>query len=423
MNRYEGLELGGSPDLEALRRTDELLDRLGRREPVARDLDDPVAAALAVLAGDVDLDLVPAMQTRAAMTEAGLWPLPGPGERAGAQGQPADRDLQQRRPDVGIAAPRPMPDGDALWADPAAQPTAGVRTRGRRAAVPARPELDHPWVLRIRPRAGIAAAAVLVLLGGGVSAAVTSDSINPLTGIAAAVARLTDSRTVAQEQAQTQVSAKLAQAWAAARTGNGPAAQMLIAAVKSQIHNLAGQDQKAISQQINQLQGALTAVEGGWASPSDSADASSPAADVTSGPAGSQVPALVSTSSGRVVRSVHRSSGSTAATSASGSSSSTGGSSRASSSAGWTFTGAPSDPGTSRPTLTRTARYGGPPRVTSAPLASTTDPASAPSTSASDTSLSTFSSGAPEQGAPATSMPPAVSNPTATGQPPVAPTS
>jgi hypothetical protein len=57
----------GGHDLEAMRASDELLDRLGRREPMAGDLDDALTAALAVLAGDVDLRPVPVSATRAAL--------------------------------------------------------------------------------------------------------------------------------------------------------------------------------------------------------------------------------------------------------------------------------------------------------------------------------------------------------------------
>ena len=65
-DRQLGADLGD--DLQAC---DALLDRLGRREPDAGDLDDPFAASLALLAGDVDLRPVPLEATRRALRAAG----------------------------------------------------------------------------------------------------------------------------------------------------------------------------------------------------------------------------------------------------------------------------------------------------------------------------------------------------------------
>ncbi len=62
------------PDIVALAETDLLLDRLGDRSPYPDDLDDPLFAALAVLAADVDLDEVSPQRTRRTLAEHGLWP-------------------------------------------------------------------------------------------------------------------------------------------------------------------------------------------------------------------------------------------------------------------------------------------------------------------------------------------------------------
>ena len=68
----------GSGSLASIEFFDEnkhkLLDRLGDRTPYPDDLDDPLFAALAVLAADVDLDEVSPQRTRRTMTEHGLWP-------------------------------------------------------------------------------------------------------------------------------------------------------------------------------------------------------------------------------------------------------------------------------------------------------------------------------------------------------------
>jgi hypothetical protein len=311
MNRYDDLALSGSPDLEALRRTDELLDRLGRREPGPRDLDDPVAAALAVLAGDVDLSPVPVLDTRQALTSAGLWPLPtaweqGPDVDASRSGS---ADGAPRPTDVGIAAQRSTPDDESTWADtrreqlrrPRSRSQSRTSSRPRRSVVRMRPELDHPRVLRIRPAAGIAVAAALVLLGGGVSAAVTSDTVNPLTGIAAVFGHWPDGRTDAQRQARVQLTAKVKQAQEAARLGNALEAYKIIAEVQGQIQNLSGDDRKKLQEQLTEVQGSLPASTDGAIGFTDLTGA-----DTSEGDAGgSQNPAAASVSSGSSTHSSH----------------------------------------------------------------------------------------------------------------------
>ena len=67
--------LPGMPSLTVLQDTDDLLDRLGQRGPCPDDLDDPLSAALALLAAEVDVDPVPAGETRRALSSDGCWPL------------------------------------------------------------------------------------------------------------------------------------------------------------------------------------------------------------------------------------------------------------------------------------------------------------------------------------------------------------
>ena len=50
--------------------TDALLDRVGARAPTPDDLDDPLIAALALMAAEIDLDAVPVEETRAGVARA-----------------------------------------------------------------------------------------------------------------------------------------------------------------------------------------------------------------------------------------------------------------------------------------------------------------------------------------------------------------
>jgi hypothetical protein len=306
MTGYHDLDLSGSPDLEAVRRTDELLDRLGRREPGPCDLDDPVPAALAVLAGDVDLSPIPVTDTRQAMTAAGLWPLLAGGTpEANAAERSSEGGL--RLAEVGISAPRSTPDGESRWADTSREQLRRrrPRSRSRRSGARVSPQLDHPRVLRIRPTAGIVAAAALVILGGGVSAAVTSDTVNPLTGITAVFGHWPDGRTEAQRKAHAHLTAKVKQAQEDARQGNTTEANKIIAEVRGQIQNLNGDDQKKIKEQISQVQGSLPASAGGAVGVSDLAGTETSADDSASRSSGSANAASVATSTRRSSRSAH----------------------------------------------------------------------------------------------------------------------
>jgi hypothetical protein len=68
------VDAAGRADAGDLRRSEELLDRLGRRAPGPGDLDDPLVAALARWAGDVDLCPVPVSVSRQALVDVGGWP-------------------------------------------------------------------------------------------------------------------------------------------------------------------------------------------------------------------------------------------------------------------------------------------------------------------------------------------------------------
>jgi hypothetical protein len=259
MNRCDDFDLGGVPDLEALRSTDELLDRLARREPGPRDLDDPVVAALAVLAGDVDLAPVPVRDTERALAGVGLWPLPSVwGVPQAEEHEPAERSRSLLPAEVGIAAPRPIPAGETAPAVTRPEPL----RRPRRSARP-RPQLDHPRVLRLRPRAGVAAAAALVLLGGGMSVAVGNDSLNPLTGLGNVMGRWTDDRTDQQRQAQKQLTEKVKKAKDLAKAGQKVAAAQLLIEVQGELGTLTGDDQKKLATEMAEVAESLPPGSGG----------------------------------------------------------------------------------------------------------------------------------------------------------------
>jgi len=188
--------------------TDALLDRVGARAPTPDDLDDPLVAALALMAAEIDLDPVPVEDTRAAL--ARVHPDPAPtdpplaGDRSGVvidlrdvdPLQPAGRDElrgPRRRPrpvepaaaSVAMAPPRSLPRMPA----PGGAPGGSRRPEGRRQR-------------KLRPMVAVAVAVTAIVLGSGVSAAVTGGrSVNPLDGVQQVVAKLTGGRTEDQQAA------------------------------------------------------------------------------------------------------------------------------------------------------------------------------------------------------------------------------
>jgi hypothetical protein len=182
---------------EALQETDALLDRMGARAPFPEDLDDPVVASLALMAAQVDVDAVPIERTRAAVEqampevwaddrgpavpEADLLVLAGSGwsrEELWSRGPRGPR-RGGRHPEhaaVAMAPPRSLP--------PPGWP-----------GEPRRPER------RLRPLTAVVVAVAAIILGIGVSAAVTGGrSINPVTGLEQVVAQLTNGRTAEQQE-------------------------------------------------------------------------------------------------------------------------------------------------------------------------------------------------------------------------------
>jgi hypothetical protein len=195
--------------------TDALLDRVGARAPTPDDLDDPVIAALALMAAEIDLGPVPVEETRAglarAVPELAAPPAPdAPGQdqstglvidlRDSAARRPPERkDVRRPQrsprqperagPPVAMAPPRSLPRMPAPGGGPA-----GTRApRGRRQRT-------------MRPMVAVAVAATAIVLGSGVSAALTGGrSVNPLDGIQQVVAGLTHGRTQDQLKAYEDV--------------------------------------------------------------------------------------------------------------------------------------------------------------------------------------------------------------------------
>jgi hypothetical protein len=223
MSQLDPFEAG---QREAIRSTDELLDRIGARAPTPEDLDDPLVAALALMAAEIDLDAVPVESTRGALDRA----LPGfrlglgraPGAPAAAEEAAAVLDLRNARDREAV---------DVLGSGPAAAGTRwsrndasrGPRRSGRHpehAAVAMAPPRSLPRVAsppgrpggqgtrpdgrrerRLRPLTAVAVAIAAIVLGGGVTAAVTGGRyVNPLTGLPLVVAELTNGRTLDQQQ-------------------------------------------------------------------------------------------------------------------------------------------------------------------------------------------------------------------------------
>lgn len=226
---------------EALRSTDALLDRIGSRAPTPEDLDDPLVAALALMAAEIDLDAVPVEAVRAAVDHDLADLHPGDALRAGGQpdalvdertglvldlrdvpasaGDAAARERLQRRLSAGAAGERPAASGSGLRRPRRGvrrdRPSASAAIAPPRSLPPSRPAGATPAARRDRrltPATAFVAVIAALILGTGVSAAVTGGrSVNPLTGLQQVVAELTGGRTAEQsdlfEKAQADLDA------------------------------------------------------------------------------------------------------------------------------------------------------------------------------------------------------------------------
>ena len=210
---------------------DALLDRLGRREPGHTDLDDVVAASLALLAGDVDLRPVPVEATLEALAGVGAWPLP-------------DRWTGPVRDGVLPASPQPGA-GDPTIVAPRTPSDGTVRSlsNGRRSDCRSGRRSDPtgqgavPRVFRIGSSAGLAAAASLVVIAGFSALLTAQGTANPLGGIASVVSWWggTPSSTVSRHD---ELAAKLKVAQVLLDRGHTTEAARIIDDVRTRVRDL-----------------------------------------------------------------------------------------------------------------------------------------------------------------------------------------
>jgi hypothetical protein len=244
--------------------TDALLDRVGARAPTPDDLDDPLVAALALMAAEIDLDPVPVEDTRAALARVRPDPAPTPidpplaGDRSGVvidlrdvdPLEPAGRDElrgPRRRPrpvepaaaSVAMAPPRSLPRMPA----PGGAPGGSRRPEGRRQR-------------KLRPMVAVAVAVTAIVLGSGVSAAVTGGrSVNPLDGVQQVVAQLTGGRTPEQAVALQKATTYLRKAEAAVEARDTGTARSELAKITPQLlAQLTGDDKAVIKAGITRLE-------------------------------------------------------------------------------------------------------------------------------------------------------------------------
>jgi hypothetical protein len=257
MSSEDPLEAG---QREALRSTDALLDRIGARAPAPEDLDDRVVAALALMAAQIDLDAVPVESTKAALerilpelrthSSATRWSSQ-PGTSAVGSNDDEHlvlslRDLDRDAELVGVSGgyrARVTAGPSSLAEEDSAR---GVRRHGRRpehAAVALAPPRSLPRVAppgrpgragvrpdgrpasRLRPLTALVVAVAAVVLGSGVSAAMTGGrSVNPLTGVQQVVDELTSGRSPEQQDLYDADLEHLAAAQARMEEGDRPQA-------------------------------------------------------------------------------------------------------------------------------------------------------------------------------------------------------
>jgi hypothetical protein len=266
-------------DIQEIAGVDALFDRLGARAPSPDDLDDPVVAALALMAAEIDLDAVAVDTTRDALASArpdvDLPPVPfarhdertglvidlRDADRAGAPYRSLDDD------DSGLEPPAPLRAHSAVGAEqeprrpvrrgPRPEPgaTAMAPPRSLPRSRSTRPGPGHPGEARARRLRPVTAAVIIVatlVLGSGVSAALTGGrSVNPLTGIQQVVAVLTGNRTQEQQQAYDTAQRQLRAAHAAVHDGLYTRAASILKTID--LGGLAPDDAKAVRQQITEV--------------------------------------------------------------------------------------------------------------------------------------------------------------------------
>ena len=236
--------------------TDGLLDRVGARAPTPDDLDDPLIAALALMAGEIDLDTPSAEDTRAALARA----VPDlPVSPAASDGLPRDEstglviDLRDvaagragERNEVGRSQRRPRepePVGPPVAMAPPRSLSRMPAPGGPVGTRPARERRER----RMRPMLAVAVAVAAIVLGSSVSAALTGGrSVNPLDGIQQVVTKVTGGRTQEQLAARQKAQKYLLDAEAAVQAGETEKARQELAKITPQLLAQLYDDDRAV---------------------------------------------------------------------------------------------------------------------------------------------------------------------------------
>jgi len=161
----------------AVRASDELLDRLGRRRPTTGDLDDPVAASLALFAGEVDLDVAGPGPLRRVLMAEGLWP---PVLTVGEPGEPGTGPCRKGPADS-------PPGGGPIPPPPHPRPPAGHRSGEDPLLVARPPDPSFPPGGRLGPRRWDRTELVLLttglaLMAGGIALMFTDGLFHHIFG-------------------------------------------------------------------------------------------------------------------------------------------------------------------------------------------------------------------------------------------------
>jgi len=272
-----GKEPFDTHDIEELAATDALLDRVGARSPSAGDLDDPLVAALALMAAEIDLDAVPVADTRAALAasapDAGMAHEDPHDDRTRlvidlrGSGGVHEAGPAPVRAHSAVGGPDPLrrPRGLGPSPEPGATAMAPPRSLSRRPSTRpgnGRPgqagqagQAAHPGERRerkLRPMTAVAVAIAAIVLGSGVSAALTGGrSVNPLTGIQQVVSVVTGHRTPAQQAAYEAAQRQLAIATKEVAAGQLDKAQASLDAIDTT--DLRPEDAQAVEARIAAL--------------------------------------------------------------------------------------------------------------------------------------------------------------------------
>ena len=253
--------------------TDALLDRVGARAPTPDDLDDPLIAALALMAAEIDLDAVPVEETRAGVASAvpELAPPAAPEALAHEENTALVIDLRdtaarrgpqrnelhppQRRPrsperqpertgpPAAMAPPRSlprMPPPGGAADRPGGPPAGGASARCGRWS-------PSPWPFW---RSCSARASAAALTGGR--------SVNPLDGLQQVVADLTHGRTQDQLRVYEDVKRHLDAAQKAAEAGEDDSARAELAKVsKPVLQRLTDEDRASALKRVAEVEKVL----------------------------------------------------------------------------------------------------------------------------------------------------------------------